>query len=255
MEKIPAAELLAKLRELGAERAAGLPHKLAPATEVEAYRIQLQVLELLGARVVGWKSTLLDATRGMSAPVASGNLLESPAHLTDLAHPTHGAALGVEPEIAFRLAQPLPPLPGGREYQRADVLASIGSAHAALEICACRVGDFKSPLQLDKLADAISNEGLVLGPPQPAWRELALAALPLTLQVNGSLVHQGVGGHPVGDPLAPVVWLASHLSARGIGLQAGDVITTGSCAGLHMIAPGQRATATFTGLGSVTLQA
>jgi 2-keto-4-pentenoate hydratase len=255
MEKIPAADLLAKLRSAGAERPAELPHKLAPATETEAYRIQLQVLELLAARVAGWKSTLLDTANGMSAPIAGGNLLHSPAHITDLAQPTHGARLGIEPEIAFRMLQPLPPLPGGREYTRAAVLAAIGSAHAALELCACRVGDFKSPLQLGKLADAISNDGLVLGAALESWRDLDLSQLPLTLQVNGSVAHRGVGGHPVGDPLAPVVWLANHLSARGIGLRAGAVITTGSCAGLHLLAPGQRVRAEFAGLGAVTLQA
>lgn len=28
--------------------------------------------------------------------------------------------------------------------------------------------------------------------------------------------------------LAPLVWLANHLARRGVGLRAGDVVTTGS---------------------------
>jgi 2-keto-4-pentenoate hydratase len=52
-----------------------------------------------------------------------------------------------------------------------------------------------------------------------------------------------------------MVWMANHLAARGIGLKPGDVITTGSCAGIHLLAPGQSAGAKFSGLGTVTLQA
>jgi 2-keto-4-pentenoate hydratase len=253
MEKIAAAELLARLRAAGAPRPAALPTALAPANEAEAYRIQMQVLTLLGARVAGWKASMLDANRGICAPIASGNLLQSPAHVADLAHPTRDAApLGIEPEIAFRMAQPLP---GGRVYTRAEVLAAIGSAHCAFEICACRVSNFQSGPQLDKLADGISNEGLVLGAPLATWRDLDFARVPLTLQIDGAVAHQGIGGHPLGDPLIPVVWLANHLAARGIGLQAGDVITTGSYAGIHLLASGQRARAEIAGLGTVALQA
>jgi hypothetical protein len=117
MEKIPAAELLMQLRAPDARRPVTFPPKLAPATEAEAYGIQMQVFALLGAGVAGWKASMPDASRGMSAPIASGNLLQGQAQITDLAHRTHHAQqLGIEPEVAFSMARALPPRADGRAW-------------------------------------------------------------------------------------------------------------------------------------------
>ena len=67
-------------------------------------------------------------------------------------------------------------------------------------------------------------------------------------------MHQGLGGHPLVDPLIPLVWMANHLSQRGIGLQAGDVITTGSYAGCRWVAPGAQVTVEFAELGAASVQ-
>jgi 2-keto-4-pentenoate hydratase len=54
--------------------------------------------------------------------------------------------------------------------------------------------------------------------------------------------------------LLPVVWLAGALLEHGMALQAGQVVTTGSCNGLRMVAAGQRASADFGPLGSAQVQ-
>jgi 2-keto-4-pentenoate hydratase len=246
------AELLVKLRGAAAIKPAALPPDLAPSNESDAYRVQLQVLALLGARVAGWKASMPDATHGTSAPIAHGNLLKSPAHSDDLAHPTAGTTrYGIEPEIAFTLKHALP---AGAEYSRAAVLDALASAHCAIEICVCRLRDFDAAPALHRLADGIMNEGLVIGGSVNHWRTLDLPQLPLVVQVNGQPVHQGTGGHPLGDPLLPMVWMANHLSGRGLGLKAGDVVTTGSCAGVQYATRGQRVRVEFAGLGTATLQ-
>jgi len=256
MGNFATAELLVRLRAADVARPARLPPELAPGTEAEAYRIQAGVVARLGGRPAGYKASMPDATQGLSAPVLAGNLLQSPAAIAGLAHPTRGTACyGVEPEIAFRMGRALPPHADHRSYTRDEVLAAIDSAHAALEICACRVGDFHGGPPLERLADSIMNEGLVIGAPFADWRELDLRRLPLTLRLDGAVVHQDVGGHPLGDPLIPMVWMANHLAGRGAGLLAGDVVTTGSCAGLHELRPGHVAEAIFGTLGGVSLQA
>jgi 2-keto-4-pentenoate hydratase len=142
----------------------------------------------------------------------------------------------------------------GGQYSRLAVLEAIGSAHSAIEICVSRLRDFEAAPWLHRLADSIMNEGLVIGGSVTRWANLDLKQLPLAVQVNGQVVHQGVGGHPLNDPLLPMVWMANHLSARGIGLNAGDVVTTGSCAGIHYATPGQKVRVEFSGLGTATLQ-
>jgi 2-keto-4-pentenoate hydratase len=57
----------------------------------------------------------------------------------------------------------------------------------------------------------------------------------------------------LGDPRIALTWLANHLSKRGIGLKAGDIVTTGTCITPLPIAPGDRVIAEFLGLGQVTV--
>jgi 2-keto-4-pentenoate hydratase len=141
----------------------------------------------------------------------------------------------------------------GAQHTRAAVIDAIASAHAAIEICVCRLADFDSAAPLDRLADGIMNEGLVVGPACTSWRALTLSQLPLRVDIDGITVHQGIGGHPIGDPLIPLVWVANHLAARGITLHAGALVTTGSCNGIRYIERGQQIEVGFAGLGQASI--
>jgi 2-keto-4-pentenoate hydratase len=238
----------------GAPRLAALPAALAPTTLPEAYAIQHEVLHLLGTRAGGWKATLFDARHGICAPLPANALLASPAHLPASSAPTAGSVQwGIEPEIAFRIGHALPPLPGGAPYSSDAVLSAVASAHAVLEVVVSRYVDSSAVSQLERVADNFMNEALVIGPPCTGWRALTLPTLSLRVQVDDREVYSGVGGHPLGDPLVPLVWIANHLAALGGGLQDGDIVTTGSCNGLRMIGAGQEVRATFAGLGTATL--
>lgn len=251
-----AAALLLAVRR-GAPRLAGLPEGLAPTTLPEAYAIQHELLRQAGAARGGWKATLFDARNGICAPIPADALYDSPARRSAALLPTQSPvappepALRIEPEIAFRFARALPPLPAGRQYDVAQVLAAVGGAHAVLELVASRFQRESSATQLERVADAFSNEGLVVGPACAGWRSLDLKALPLLVEVGGREHLRGTAVHPVGDPVKPLAWIANHLSALGLGLAAGEIVTTGSCAGAPALAPGEAAAAEFGGLGRV----
>ena len=245
------AEFLVGLRKGAQPRPAALPAALAPQSEAEAYRIQMQVLQQLGAEVGGWKATLPDTSAGWSAPIPSVNVLRAGAPLAPPALRTVGSQrIGIEPEVAFTLGHDLP---AGRSHTRAEVSGSVAFHHAAIELCDCRLADFDSAPLLDRLADNLMNEGLVLAAPMTGWQSLDFGTLPLQVSVNGERVHAGVGGHALQDPLIPLVWLANHLSQRGIALRAGQVVTTGSFAGCRWVPPGSRVTVEFAGLGTATV--
>lgn len=249
-----AAELLLAVRR-GAPRLAALPAELAPRTLEEAYAIQTQLLRALGSRVGGWKATLFDARQGICAPLAADALLPSPASAAS--NPTATARtgrFGIEPEIAFRLGADLPPRQPEQPYSAAEVYAAVASVHAVIEIVVTRYVDAEAVTQLERVADNFMNEALVIAPACGAWQELALGALPLQVQVDGVTVHSGVGGHPLGDPLRPLVWLANHLAALGRGLRCGEYVTTGSCNGVRYLHAGQIAQAEFSGLGAATVR-
>ena len=86
-----------------------------------------------------------------------------------------------------------------------------------------------APRQLD----GSGNGHYVLGPAIPAGTDLA--ALPVTIAVNGQVRRTGTGAEVMGDPILAVVWLANRRNALGDGLRAGEIVSSGTCIG--MLAP------------------
>lgn len=249
-----AARLLLAVRR-GGPRLGALPAELAPQTLAQAYAIQYALLRELNTSIAGWKATLFDAENGICAPLAATAVRDAPAYLVPERMPTrNNSQFGIEPEIAFRLGNDLPPLGPGAHYEREVVSDALASAHAVIEIVVSRYADNEAVSRLEQVADSFMNEMLIVGPSCPAWRSLPLAELPLEVRVDGRPVHQARGGHPLGDPLQPVVWLANHLSLFGQGLRAGEIVTTGSWNGARIVSPGQAVTAWFAGLGSAIVE-
>ena len=247
-----AALYLTALRKPG-PRPRSLPAELAPQSEREAYRLQTLVGSALAAGRGCWKVAMNDAQSGTCAPVFQADLHPSGARVIS----PIAERLGIEPEIAFTLKQALPPPPDGQHYQRDQVIAAIGTAHAAIEIVISRFQSHDTAEPLDRLADNISNGGLVLGPPCDRWRELNLSTIALHLSIEARQGQNSVldarGGHPLGDPLLPLIWLANRSAADESGLQAGDVVTTGSYAGLRYVERDSHVSVRFEGLGVAEL--
>ncbi len=70
------------------------------------------------------------------------------------------------------------------------------------------------------------------------------------MSVNGAVAVQHASWkNPAGDPLRLLVWLANE-GARSLGgLRAGQWVTTGSCTGTVLVAPGTVVGADFPDLG------
>ena len=250
-----AAQLLVAVRRGATPRLTAFPPALAPRTLADAYAIQHEVLRELGTSIAGWKSTLFDATTGLCAPLAASSVLDAPAFLLPSRLPTrNNARFGIEPEIAFRLGEDLPPLPGGARYEREAVSAALVSAHAVIEVMVSRFANSEAVTQLERIADSFMNELLIVGPSLTAWRALALSDLPFEIRVDDKPVFQGRGGHPLGDPLLPVIWLANHLLEHGQRLRAGELVTTGSCAGVRYVQAEQSVSVFFAGLGTAVVR-
>jgi len=256
-----AAALLCALRgprPAGTLRPPALPRELAPGSEAQAYEVQVALAQLLGASIGGWKASMSaadqgQADRGQAAPLYRRDIHDSPARVSC----PDGDGVGVEPEIAFTLGRDMEALPAGRHYRPDDLDAAIDTVHPVLEIVHSRFAKLDAAPPLDRLADNLSNAGLVRGLGCRDWRTLALGDLPLRLEVLGAdgsrAVHEGRGGHGHGDPRLPLLWLVNDAIARGVPLRRGELITTGSCAGLHPVTPGARVSVSFGGLGNVEL--
>jgi 2-keto-4-pentenoate hydratase len=249
---VRAAEYLAALRR-GDARPRVLPAALAPRNEAEAYEVQRELARALKEAIGGWKVAVDAHQQGTYAPIFAADIHPTPARVSG----GGTAPLGIEPEVAFRLGRALPQLSTSAHYSREQVIDAVEVAHAAIEILASRFEIPGGPSPLEHLADNMSNVGLALSAPCAHWRSLDLCTIPLRLEIGAAGGTAGAqearGGHALGDPLIPLLWLANQRAREG-GLEAGAIITTGSYAGLHYAARGARARVEFTGLGTVLLE-
>lgn len=227
----------------------GLPAELRPATVAAAHAIQDATTALLGLTVGAFKASAPrdgEPTRGV---IHTGTILPSPADFPAATAP----ACGVEAEVAFRFRKDFPPR--DRDYLRHDVAAGV-DALVAIEVVHSRYGALINEpgrlSEMEKLADSISNGGLVVGTPVSPWTATLHHDLTVTLTVNDQVVVQQKGGHPTGDPFAAAVALV-NLMRTGAGVKAGQYVTCGSWTGLRFLNPGDTCVARIEGLGEARL--
>jgi 2-keto-4-pentenoate hydratase len=253
---LSAAAIGAAAHHLAAARTAGRPaERLAsefrPADASDAIAIQQRVAKILHAPIGGWKCSLPAAGKTIVAPIFADLIhRHSPAAV----YPVDAAA-AIEPEIACVLARDLPAR--ATPYTEDEVRAAVGEVRLVLELIGCRYADPANLPFVEMLADNGNNQGLYLGPVvADAWQQ-SLAALPLTITSSAGPMLSREGRHPDGDPLRPLVWLANELgSARWgrRGLAAGQVVTTGSYAGVLSVPLDTALAVRFGDLGTIDVE-
>lgn len=218
--------------------------ELSPATAEDAHAIQDATVAALGAAIGGWKANIVNGavTR---APLLAAGVQASPARLPVTGEAPHG----VEAEIAFRFDRDLPPREAA--YSREEIIAAV-TAVVVIEVLDTRFAPDAKVSALDKMADLMSHHALVVGGTPADWRAQDLSQLTVELLVDGEVLTRRTGSHPTLDPLLPAIGLVNVLRGAG-GVKAGQIITTGSCTGLHHARAGQTVVARFEGFGEATL--
>ncbi len=218
--------------------------------EEEAYRVQDAVYAELwsGTRPVAWKvGGPSDKVEPTAAPIAPDAVLRSPASVS-------GASMnmiGVEAEVAFRLAKDLPPR--SRPYSSRSVAAAVGEVLVTIELCDTRLANWKRATGLWMLADFQNSSGLVAGSGTKDWQKIDFLQQEVEFRI-GARTAKAKGAHSFGNPMRLLPWLAAHCGKRGLGLHAGDIITTGAWTGLEIAKPGDSVTAIFPGIGEATVK-
>lgn len=237
---------------------AALPDACRPSSALQGYAAQAQLPLVSDRQVVGWKIAATSANGqahiNVNGPLAgrllSGQVLENGATVTSAGNRMRVA----EPEFAFTMAQDLPPQ--AAPYTQQQVMAAVASLHPALEVPDSRMEPFTAAGEAQLLADNACARHFVLGPAAPdAWRDLDLSTYPVHAQVEHGNTLQytrdGTGGNVLGDPRIALTWLANQLSALGITLQKGHVVTTGTCMVPLELQAGDSVSADYGPLGRV----
>ncbi|HWQ37534.1 MAG TPA: fumarylacetoacetate hydrolase family protein [Burkholderiales bacterium] len=236
------------------QRLEALPPQCRPVERADGYAIQAAVARKSGSQLFGWKiaATSRAGQRhiGVDGPLA-GRLLSQRVV-------TSGATVSLannqmrvaEAEFAFRMGKAL--AVRQTPYSIEEVMAAVETLHTAIEIPDSRFRDFTKVGAAQLIADNACACWFVIGPEAPSrWRQIDLAEHAVTVQRNGQRVVDGKGHNVLGDPRVALVWIANELSAYGEQLNAGDVITTGTCVTPVQIFSEDRVLADFGVLGQV----
>jgi 2-keto-4-pentenoate hydratase len=234
-----------------------LPPHCRPASRSEGYAIQDEMLKLSGRRRYGWK-VAATSSAGQSHIGVDGPLAGM-IHATQVIE--EGAAVPIgrslmkvaELEFAFRMRTFL--APRAEPYRIDEVMAAVDSLHPAIEIPDSRYDDFARAGTAQLIAENACADRFILGKAGPAsWRTLDLSKHQVAITVTGREPLTGIGSNVLGDPRIALAWIANELSAHGIALEAGEVVTTGTCAIPIAVAPGIRIEADYGALGKIAAQ-
>lgn len=229
----------------------GLPDSCRPHSLDDGYRIQAALEVLHDAPLAGYKigatneaaQRIFDVDAPFFGRVFASSLLDSPARVAAGAVRLYI----VEAEFDFTFREDLPPRDSA--YSWDDVMAAVDNLHPAIEIPDSRYENWRAAGMPQLIADNAVAALLVMGSPAPDWRDLDLSRQAVTIKVNGEAVDEGSGANVLGDPRNALVWLANELSAHGLALKAGQVVTTGSAANVITVNPGDIVVADFGTLG------
>jgi 2-keto-4-pentenoate hydratase len=255
IEQIDRAAAILEEARLAVTTIPDLPEDLRPHDLAEANAIADRLDARLGWEVAGWYlgATNVEIQRllGLDGPymarVYERLLHASPATLA----PAEFPPMVIECEFAFRLAHDLPAR--GEPYTREEVIAAVGSVHAAIEVVAGHLDDWIDKDVWSVIADNGTDGAVIVGEGTSDWRDIDLAAVRVTLHRNDELVREGTGANVLGDPMTAFTWLANARRAAGDGLTAGMTCNTGTATSICPAAPGDELVATFGPLGRATL--
>ncbi|MBG04329.1 MAG: hydratase [Rhodospirillaceae bacterium] len=250
-----AADLIWQLWNAG-EVIDDLPLDLKPHSRAEGYAIQAHLEELSKRPLFGWKIAATSKAGqehiGVSGPIA-GRILAERAFEdgADLVFGENRMRVA-EPEFAFRFATALKPR--RKEYTLEDVLCAVGSLHPAIEIPDSRFENFATVGGAQLIADNACAHEFILGSATEAdWRAIDLSQHKATIEAVGGEVHDGIGANVLGDPRDALLWLVQEVTGLGLTIEAGQVVTTGTCAEPLDIEPGDEVIADFGALGDVNV--
>lgn len=231
-----------------------LPGELRPQTRAEGYAIQAHLEERAAKPIVGWKIAATSAAGqrhiGVDGPLA-GRLLAERSHASGAAVSLDGNHMRLaEPEFAFRIGRRIAPRP--TPYALDDALAHVSTLHPAIEIPDSRFQDCAKVGAPNLIADNACGRDFVLGEPAADWRGLDLAEHKVYATVGSRIVREGIGRNVYGDPRLAFAWIANELSSLGIALEAGQVVTTGTCMEPIDVRPGETLDLDYGVLGKIS---
>jgi 2-keto-4-pentenoate hydratase len=220
------------------------------AYEIQTLQLQryVQAGRVLAGRKVGLTSLAMQQQLGVDSPDFGFFFTDMVYHDDAVIPENLFISPKVEPEFAYILGADLQ----GPGVTIEQAVAAIAEIRPAIEIIDSRIADWNIGL-VDTVADNASCGAIVIGNTPINLSPAQLSDVLCTLRVAGEEVGHGRGDAVMGDPVAPLAWLANVLGERGVTLRAGDAVLPGAFMAAAAVPAGVDVTADFGQYGSVTI--
>jgi 2-keto-4-pentenoate hydratase len=247
------ARLLASFRR-DRRQQSGLDPRLVPPDTATAYRIAGMVAKELGWPVLGWKIAAfkeeMQKALRTDSPIYGRTYFvrETPFSVV------HAVLASPIPEVEYQAKLGIDLPPREKPYAIEEVTDAVASLHPGLELAECRfIHDAAFPPLPAILADGAGSGTIVYGAAIADWKTRDIAGQEATLSSNGRLRRKGTAADALDHPMVPLTWLANELSRTGVGLKAGQMVSTGTLTGMLAPKPGETYVADFGPFGSITV--
>lgn len=230
------------------------PPELLPGNMKAAESLQDATVARIGT-IAAWKlgATIASVRANLGLPhaffgaIPDDHVVSSPAFIPA----DQVRALGIEPEIAYRLARDLKP--GAEPLSDEVVRAAIGSVHPSIEIPSTRFAELGCHGGFALAGDNGATGWLVVGKPFAPKDEAGLLDQRVTVSADREILGEGSARAIEKGPFGALVEHVHRAHSRGYTLSAGQYIATGSCAGYVKVPPNEEVLAEFGAAGSVSL--
>ena len=256
MDKILAAAKFIATARRGRAKLDAPPADCIPASEAEGYQVQRALHDLMrpqAGSLVGYKigctSKVMQEYLDIPHP-CGGGVFEKGVHESGVKLAASDyVRVGVECEIAAKLARDLPP--GEQPFTAEWMGEAVEAYFPAIEIVDDRYVKWETLGAPTLVADDFFAAGCVLG--QAVRRASAPDLLDVAGRaiINGKQEGRGTGADVLGHPHHALAWLANHLAAEGRGLHKGQIVLTGSLVKTVWLEPGDHVVVELDRLGRV----
>lgn len=225
------------------------PHDLR-----DAYAVQDAALALDGRAVGGWKLGRINSPHferlgenRLAGPIFVDQIVDVGEGAGDpVAMPVFADGFAAA-EAEFLLRIGTAPDPARSDYTPETAAALIDAVHAGIEIASSPYPGINADGPTVTVSDYGNNNGLIVGPPIPGWRDADLNDWPLELAINAATIGTGRARDMLDGPFGATAFLFNHAAKRGLALAAGQWISSGAVTGVHPVQVGDHVEARFDG--------
>lgn len=220
----------------------------------DSYEVQRQVIAARvaqGEHVVGYKvgctSKAIRRQFGLRAPIC-GRIMAPHVHRgNSVLNWNDYVQCAVEPEFVLGIGKDVV----AEVKDETELRDAIEWVAAGIEVHNYRFW-CGEPTSQELIASNGIHAGLVIGDQPIPPADLGFDLEGVGIFRNGELAASGIAAEIMGGPLNSLRWLANHLLRQGEHLEAGQLVIPGSAVELIPVGSGDRMTASFTRVGSVS---